>query len=483
MIKKGFGLLQRVGKSLMMPVSVLPAAGLLVALSRLMMQGKDASEITDFSAGFLAVLGRIFYEAGMAVFGNLPLIFAVGVAIGFAGGAGVAGLAAVIGYLSMTNVIAGVEHMRGLDAPVQTGVFGGIYMGLFSAYLYNKFHKTKLPQVLGFFSGKRLVPIITAFMALVSGVVLSFIWPPIQNQINVLGISVSNSYLGPSFYAAVKRALIPFGLHHVYYQPFLYEFGQFTTATGEVVHGEFTRYYAGDPTAGRFMASEYPMMLFGLPAACLAMWLRAKPHKKKLVSGIFLSGALTAIITGITEPIEFAFIFVAPLLFVVHIGLTFLSGMLTTYFGIRAGYTFSASLIDLVLSYFNAENLPYMVLVGLIIGALYFISFYVLIGIFDFKTPGREDDTEDDKTEILSASEKARKVLVALGGSDNIVTIDACITRLRLTVKEEDLVDVDALKGLGAAGVLKVGGGSVQAIFGTEAEMLKDDIKELLGIS
>lgn len=479
MIKKGFSILQRVGKSLMMPVSVLPAAGLLVALSRMMMQGKDATEITSFDAGLLAVVGRVFYEAGIAVFTNLPLVFAVGVAIGFAGGAGVAGLAATIGYISMMNVISGIEHMRGLDSPIQTGVFGGIYIGIVAAYLYNRFHKTKLPQVLGFFSGKRLVPIITAFAALLSGVAFAFVWPPIQEGINQLGMRVSESYLGPSFYAAVKRALIPFGLHHVYYQPFLYEFGQFTTAAGEVVHGEFTRYYAGDPTAGRFMASEYPMMLFGLPAACLAMWLRAKPAKRKIIGGVFLSGALTAIITGITEPIEFAFIFVAPLLFVVHILLTFLSGMLTSYFGVRAGYTFSASLIDLALSYFNAENLPYLVLIGIVIGALYFVTFYFLIGIFDFKTPGREDDTEE-QTASLSASEKAKEVLQALGGSENIITIDACITRLRLTVEDENLVDTEGLKSLGAAGVLKIGGGNVQAIFGTEAEMLKDDIKLLI---
>ena len=479
MFKKSFSLLQRIGKSLMMPVSVLPAAGLLVALSRLMMGGADASSVTSLDAGLLAVLGRVFYEAGIAVFANLPLVFAIGVAIGFAGGAGVAGLAATVGYVGMINVLNGLQEIRGIENKIDMGVFGGIYMGLLAAYLYNRFHKTKLPQVLGFFSGKRLVPILTAFAALISGVAFAFIWPPIQANINAFGIMVSESTYGPAFYAAGKRALIPFGLHHVYYQPFLYEFGQFTTATGEVVRGEFTRYFAGDPTAGRFMAAEFPIMLFGLPAACLAMWLRAKPEKRVAVGGVLLSAALTSIITGITEPIEFAFIFVAPLLFVFHVGAAFLSGILTNLFEIRAGYTFSASLIDLGLSYFNAQNIIMLFVVGLIIGALYFCAFYFLIPIFNFKTPGREDeDVEVEKN--LTTSDKAKKVLAALGGKENIMNIDACITRLRLTVNNEEQVNSDELKKLGAAGVLKIGGGNIQAIFGTEAEILKDEIKTLL---
>lgn len=479
MFKKSFGVLQKVGKSLMMPVSVLPAAGLLVALSRLMMNGKDASSIKSFEDGIIPVLGRIFYDGGIAVFENLPLVFAVGVAIGFAGGVGVAALAATIGYVGMIKVISGIQVVRGLTVDINMGVFGGIYMGIMAAYLYNRFHKTQLPQILGFFSGKRLVPIITAFVALISGVLFAYIWPPIQTAISNFGIMVSESTLGPAFYAAGKRALIPFGLHHVYYQPFLYEFGQFKTAAGEIVRGEFTRFYAGDPTAGRFMASEFPIMLFGLPAACIAMWLRARPQNRKAVGGVLLSAALTSIVTGITEPIEFAFIFVAPLLYVFHVCGAFISGLLTNLFGVRAGYTFSASLIDLVLSYFNSANIIYFLVVGLIIGALYFVVFYFTIKIFDFKTPGREDDRKEGDEEYTT-SYKAERVLDALGGGDNILDIDACITRLRLQVKDENLVNDKGLKELGAAGVLKVGGGSVQAIFGTEAEMLKDDIKALL---
>lgn len=480
MFKNFFSVLQRIGKSLMLPVSVLPAAGLLVALSRVMMGGQDASTVVSMDAGMLAVMGRVFYEAGIAVFANLPLVFAIGVAIGFAGGEGVAGLAAAVGYVGMTQVVNGMQQVRGIEKPINMGVFGGIFMGLLAAYLYNKYFRTQLPQVLGFFSGKRLVPILTAFAALVSGVVLSFIWPGIQDAINQFGASVSQSTLGPAFYAAGKRALIPLGLHHVYYQPFLYEFGEFTNAAGEIVKGEFTRYYSGDPTAGRFMAAEFPLMLFGLPAAVLAMILRAKPEKRKLVAGGLISAALTSIITGITEPIEFAFIFVAPLLYVFHVAAAFVSGILTNLFSIRLGYTFSASLIDLVLSYFNAGNPAALLIVGAIIGLLYFTVFYITIPMFDFKTPGRDDDDSSSSSSEGTTSNKAIQVLEALGGKENIQNIDACITRLRLTVADSERVDVARLKGLGAAGVLKAGGGNVQAIFGTEAEALKDEIKAIM---
>ena len=421
MFKKFFSVLQRVGKSLMLPVSVLPAAGLLVALSRVMMGDLDVSQITSLDVGFIPVLGSIFYSAGIAIFENLSLVFAIGVAIGFAGGSGVAGLAAVVGYFSMTNVLATLQVVTGSASPIDMGVFGGIYIGLFAAYLYNKYHKTELPQVLGFFSGKRLVPILTAIVALFSGILFAFLWPPIQDAINTFGASISDSAFGPAFYAGGKRALIPFGLHHVYYPPFLYEFGEFVTAGGEILRGDSVRYFAGDPTAGYFMASEFPIMLFGLPAACLAMWLRAKPEKRALVGGGLLSAALTSIITGITEPIEFIFIFLSPVLYVFHVVGAFISGFLTNLFGVRAGYTFSASLIDLVVGYFNTENVLALLIIGLIIGAFYFCGFYFLIPILDVKTPGREDedleiDENSSENPAVGSSDKAAAILEAFGG-------------------------------------------------------------------
>ncbi|MTI69828.1 MAG: PTS glucose transporter subunit IIA [Firmicutes bacterium] len=476
---KLFSIMQKIGKSLMMPVSVLPAAGLLVALGRMLQNVTETSngEITN---ALLNGFGKVIFSGGLAIFEQLPVVFAIGVAIGFAGGAGVAGLASVVGYFTMTNVINVIGDLRGLEMSINTGVFGGIIIGLVSAKLYQKYYKTKLHPVLGFFSGKRLVPIVTAATALGLGLLFGFIWPPIQSQINAFGKAVMSSDLGPAFYAAGKRLLIPVGLHHVYYPPFLYEFGEFITESGKVLHGETTRYFAGDPSAGRFMAAEFPIMLFGLPAATLAMYLRADKKRKKAIAGIMIPAALTSIITGITEPIEFAFIFVAPILYVFHVGAAFISGLLTNYFNIHLGYTFSASLIDYVVGFFNQQNSIYLfTVVGPIIFALYFVVFFWLIKVLDLKTPGREDNSEEE-LEKVSASEKAKEVLKALGDAQNIDGLDACITRLRLTVNDSSKVDKKRLKNLGASGIVDAGGGNFQVIFGTESDQLKEDINEII---
>ncbi len=272
-----FSLLQKLGQSLMVPVSVLPAAGLLVAIGRLLQEQKHLPVIKG--------IGDVAFSGGIAIFEQLPTLFAVGVAIGFSGGAAVSGLAAVAGYFILVNVLKTTSTLQGLTLTLNTGVFGGIMIGLISAAIYKKFHETRLPPFLGFFSGKRLVPILTAAAALVLGLLLSVVWPPIQQGINTFGFWIMGSELGPSFYASIKRLLIPVGLHHVFYPPFLYEFGEFVSSTGEVFKGEAARYYGGDPSAGRFMASEYPMMLFGLPAASLAIYLRAKPLREKPLGG------------------------------------------------------------------------------------------------------------------------------------------------------------------------------------------------------
>ncbi|MGK5089217.1 glucose PTS transporter subunit IIA [Bdellovibrionota bacterium FG-2] len=467
-----FATLQRVGQSLMVPVSVLPAAGLLVAVGRMIQKMTENKLLHAF--------GDICFTGGIAIFEQLPVVFAIGVAIGFTGGAAVAGLASVVGYFTLINVLKAVGDARELSMAINTGVFGGIIIGLLSATLYKKFHQIKLHPVFGFFAGKRFVPIVTAGASILVAIVLGFVWPPIQSGINSFGISVMASDYGPAFYAAVKRLLIPVGLHHVYYPPFLYQFGEFVTESGKVLHGETARYFAGDPTAGRFMASEFPMMLFGLPAAAFAMYLRADASRKKAVAGIMLSAALTSIVTGITEPIEFAFIFVAPILFVFHVLAAFASGVLTGMLDIHLGYTFSASMIDFGLGFFNSKNSLYLfTIVGPLIGLTYFSVFYTLIGWLNLKTPGREE-LEEQALDVVEGSERAGEILIALGGAANIRDLDACITRLRLQVGDAGMVNQARLKQLGAAGIMNAGGGSLQVVFGTQSDQIKEEIRSLI---
>lgn len=473
---KAFTVLQKVGQSLMIPVSVLPAAGLLVALGRIL---KDNFE----AASLIHKIGEVFFSGGLAIFEQLPVIFAMGVAIGFTAGAGAAALAAGAGYFTLLNVLKVISGFSPNELAINTGVFGGIAAGGVSAYIYNRYHTTTLPQVLGFFSGKRLVPILASAACLILGLLLGVFWPPIQSGIHNVGMLALNSDLGPAMYAAGKRLLIPLGLHHVYYPPFLFEFGEFVNAAGQTLKGDSPRFFGGDPTAGRFMAAEFPIMLFGLPMAALAMVLRAKPERRKAIAGIMVSAGLTSIITGITEPIEFAFLFVAPILYVFHVGLAFLSGILTYQFDIHLGYTFSASLIDFVLGFFNQKNsLSLWLIVGPIIGALYFGVFYTLIPMLNLKTPGRETDDELAATAAnssLQGTSRAAAILAALGGTGNIESIDACITRLRLVVKTTTTVNRDALKNLGCSGVM-ITGQNIQAIFGVESDKIKDQIKAVM---
>lgn len=457
-MKKLFAVLQKIGKSLMLPVSVLPAAGLLLRFGQ-----PDLLNIPYMA------------KAGDVIFGNLPMIFAVGVAIGFSGGEGVAALAAVVGQLILEGIIK-VASANG--SAINMGVFGGIIIGLIAGSLYNRFHNIKLPQILGFFGGKRFVPIITSVAALIFAIIGVNIWGPIQNGINTFAGWATTSPFGPAFYAAGKRLLIPVGLHHMYYPAFLFQFGEYT-ANGVKYFGDSARFFHGDPTAGVFMASEFPILMFGLPGAALAIIAAAKKENRAKISGMMISAAFVAFLTGITEPIEFSFIFVAPLLFVFHVLAAFSAGLVTHFLQIRLGYTFSASFIDYLLGFKFAGH-PFLIwIVGLIYFALYFVVFYFSIKIFNFKTPGRDDDDTDSAPLNLKGSERAAKILEAIGGKDNIEVLDACITRLRLTLKNVSIVDKSMLKALGAAGVLTAGN-SVQAIFGTEAERIKDEIKGII---
>ena len=488
-MKKLFSILQKIGKSLMLPVSVLPAAGLLLRFGQ-----PDLLNIPYMA------------KAGDVIFGNLPMIFAVGVAIGFSGGEGVAALAAVVGEFILEGIIKvasanaatalAMKAAQGkgmtLDAfmltsnyadivrstTINMGVFGGIIIGLIAAVLYNKYHNIKLPQILGFFGGKRFVPIITSVASLIFAIIGVNIWPHIQSGIDVFARWASNSILGPAFYAAGKRLLIPVGLHHMYYPPFLYQFGQYVS-NGVTYLGDFARYFHGDPTAGVFMASEYPILMFGLPGAAIAMIAASKKENRKKVAGIMISAAFVSFLTGITEPIEFSFIFVAPILFVFHVLAAFLSGIITSLLHIRLGYTFSASFIDYLLGYKFAGKPLLIWPIGIAFFLLYFFVFYFVIKAKNLKTPGREDESSSLEEINISTSDRAHNILASLGGACNIQVLDACITRLRLTVNDVNKINKNSLKALGAAGVM-IAGNNVQAIFGTEAEGLKEEIKEII---
>ncbi|WP_085524153.1 glucose-specific PTS transporter subunit IIBC [Tuberibacillus sp. Marseille-P3662] len=502
MFKQLFGVLQRIGRSLMLPVAILPAAGLLLGIGTALSEEQTLAVIPALKADWVQLLATVLESSGDIVFSNLALLFAVGVAIGLADGAGSAGLASIVGYL-IFNVAMGA--FKGIEASdiegskaftevlgiptVQTGVFGGIIIGVLAAVLYNRFHNIELPQYLGFFQGKRFVPIVTAFSAFIVAGLMIVIWPPIQGGLNAFSHFMldQNRTLAAFIFGVIERSLIPFGLHHIFYSPFWFEFGTYVSKSGEVVHGDqaiFMKQIKDNVplTAGTFMTGKFPFMMFGLPAAALAMYHEAKPQHKVYVAGIMGSGALTAFLTGITEPIEFAFLFVAPLLFAIHCIFAGLSFMVMHILGVKIGMTFSGGLIDYLLFGVlpNQTDWWLVIPVGLALAVVYYFGFRFAIRKFNLKTPGREDD-EDESGEhtTVEGAELPRKVLAGLGGSDNITHLDACITRLRVSVADKGEVSKDELKNLGASGVLEVGN-NVQAIFGPKSETLKGQIQEIM---
>lgn len=472
MFKKAFQILQQLGRALMTPVAVLPAAGLLLRFG-----DKDLLNIP------------IIKDAGGVVFDNLPLIFAVGVAIGLAGGEGVAGLAAVIGYLILTVTLDNMGKLLGLQPPyegaehlIDMGVFGGIIIGLLAAYLYKRFSSIELHPVLGFFSGKRFVPIITSVSSLVIGVIFSFVWPLIQNGINAASSLIADSTVGLFFYATIYRLLIPFGLHHIFYTPFYFMMGEYTDpSTGNTVTGDLTRFFAGDPTAGRFMMGDFPYMIFCLPAVALAIIHTARPEKKKMISGVMISAALTSMLTGITEPVEFSFLFVAPVLYLINSILAGVIFVVCDLFHVRHGYTFSGGGIDYVLNYGLSTNGWVVIPVGIVFAFIYYYLFRFAILKWNLKTPGRDtdEDGQNEEKAPVAKDQLAFHVLQALGGQQNIANLDACITRLRVTAHQPSKVSKDELKRLGAVGVLEINN-NFQAIFGTKSDALKDDIKTIM---
>ncbi|QAS54507.1 N-acetylglucosamine-specific PTS transporter subunit IIBC [Halobacillus litoralis] len=453
--------LQKIGKSLMFPIATLPAAALLVRLGM-----EDMLDIPFMTA------------AGNGILENLALIFAIGIAMGFAkDGSGAAALAGAIGYLVLTN---GIES---INDEVEMGVFAGVLAGVVAGMLYNRFHDVKFPEFLSFFGGKRFVPIVTSGAMVVLAFVLGYLWVYPQYALDATTSWILNAgELGVGVYGVLNRLLIPVGLHHVINAFIWFDFGSFTTASDEVVRGEINRFLNGDPNAGYFLAGFFPIMMFGLPAACLAMYMAAKKHRKAAVGGMLLSIALTSFITGVTEPIEFSFMFLSPLLYVVHSILTGVAMVLAFMLDIRHGFGFSAGLIDYVLNFNIAQNPLLLLVIGLVMGVIYFVVFYFLIVKLDLKTPGREDDdelAEEETTEASSGYEaKATKYLQALGGSENIKSLDYCTTRLRLQMENRDNADEKALKRLGSRGVMKVGKNNLQVVVGTTVEFLATAMKK-----
>lgn len=533
---KAFAQLQKIGKALMTPVAILPAAGLLLAFGQ--------PNVWD---------SKLIADAGGIIFANLPLLFAVGSAIGLAGGDGVAGLASIVSLLIM-NVVMGITTKAGEIIPLaakakealagnmssealnqivdgysklgdqwanqvanlpvqdaiqhiadqglkyanvlgtptlQTGVFGGILAGAIAAVMYNKFYKIELPSYLGFFAGKRFVPIATAALSFVIGLGFPYLWKPIQTGLAALSVIGTNPTAFSTFiFGLIERALIPFGLHHIFYSPFWFEFGEWTNHAGQLFRGDNAIFFAklqdnvsSFGTTGAYMTGKFAFMMFGLPGAALAMYKQADPKRRKAAAGILFSAALTSFLTGITEPIEFSFLFVAPVLYGIHCLIAASSFMLMHILNVRIGMTFSGGLIDFISFGVAPNKTPWylVIAVGLVFFVLYYFLFTFFIKKYDLPTPGREKHTDDNKAAAVgTGADLAENVLVALGGKENIVSVDACITRLRLEVKNTDKVDETKLKGLGAAGVLKVGTNGVQAIFGSKAQFISNDINEML---
>ena len=554
--------LQRIGKAIMLPIAALPIAGILLGVGGALLGIAGLSNAPAIYEPLIAFVNipavtavlTVMKNIGDIVFGNLPVLFAVGVAVGLAKkDKGTAALASVFGFIVMNQVVStllalGVTQL-GVLTPDSVGeygtyvttnlgiftlnmsVFGGIITGIVTALLHNKFCTIQLPPVIGFFSGARFVPIITSLTMALVGAVLAFAWPVVQDGISMLSTFVKNAGpFGTFLYGLIERALIPFGLHHVFYTPFWY--GSFVEANVlvngsiQTVAGANTAYFvqlssmtdlvgASASTMSeivngttRFMAGKFPLMMFGLPGAALAMYKAANPSKRKVVGSLLATAALTSFLTGITEPLEFTFLFVAPVLYVVHCVLAGLAYMLMGVLNVFIGMTFSGGFIDYALFGLlpAGAGVPTKWLTVLLVGIVYFIVyyfvFYFMITKFNLKTPGRDENEGETKlytkadfqnskggaTEAAAPktsgkgeiAEKAPLVLAALGGEENIVSVDACITRLRVEVKDKANVNKDELKNLGAAGVVEVGNG-IQAIFGAKADAYKNAINEILG--
>ncbi|WP_322968675.1 PTS N-acetyl glucosamine transporter subunit IIABC [Klebsiella pneumoniae] len=462
------GFFQRLGRALQLPIAVLPVAALLLRFGQ-----PDLLNVP-----FIA-------QAGGAIFDNLALIFAIGVASSWSkDNAGSAALAGAVGYFVMTKA------MVTINPEINMGVLAGIITGLVAGAVYNRWAGIKLPDFLSFFGGKRFVPIATGFFCLILAAIFGYVWPPVQHAIHSGGEwIVSAGALGSGIFGFINRLLIPTGLHQVLNTIAWFQIGEFTNAAGAVFHGDINRFYAGDGTAGMFMSGFFPIMMFGLPGAALAMYLAAPKARRPMVGGMLLSVAITAFLTGVTEPLEFLFMFLAPLLYLLHAVLTGISLFIATALGIHAGFSFSAGAIDYVLMYSlpaASKNVWMLLVMGVVFFFVYFLLFSAVIRMFNLKTPGREDKAADVVTEEANSNTEegltqlATSYIAAVGGTDNLKAIDACITRLRLTVDDSAKVNDAACKRLGASGVVKLNKQTIQVIVGAKAESIGDEMKKVV---
>ncbi|MBE6100694.1 MAG: PTS sugar transporter [Selenomonas ruminantium] len=464
-----FKRLQEIGKALMLPIAVLPAAALLLRLG--------ATDVLDIP--FIA-------KGGGAVFDNLPLIFSIGISVGIAkDGSGAAGLAGGIGYLVL------VGAMSAIDATLNMGVLAGIISGIEAGCLYNRFHNIRLPEFLGFFGGSRFVPIATALSSIALALVFGNVWGTCQSVIQGIGEWIIGAgAVGTFVYGVLNRLLIPVGLHHILNSFIWFVFGEYTTPAGVVATGDLNRFFAGDPHAGMFMAGFFIMMMFGMPAVALAMYYAAPAAKRPEIAGMLASVAFTSFLTGITEPVEFMFMFISPVLFGIHAVLTGLALAVAYSFGILHGFGFSAGFIDYIMNYGLATKPLYILPLGLVFGAVYYAVFSWAIRHYDLPTLGRYEEekmaaaAEETRTapaEETAESGRARQVAAALGGFENLLVIGNCATRLRLEVADPELVDEGALKALGVRGVFRAGK-NVQVVIGTQVEFLAGEMKRLKNI-
>lgn len=478
---------QKLGKSLMLPVACLPVCGILMGIGYILAPAAMAGEVQGFTAGGLAyTIGFFLIKAGGALIDNMSWLFAVGIAIGMADdNDGTAGLAGLVSMFMITSLLSSgtVAGLTGQEADPAFGKivnqFIGIVAGLIGANCYNKFKSVRLPDALAFFSGKRAVAIFTALFSIVAAAILFFIWPVVYGALVALGKTfIGMGAVGAGIYAFFNRLLIPFGLHHALNSVFWFDvagindLGNFWGNTG--ILGQ----------TGMYMTGFFPFMMFGLPAACLAMYHTAKPSRKKIAYGLLVSAAFCSFFTGVTEPIEFAFMFLAPGLYVVHALLAGITAGITVALPIRAGFSFSGGAVDMVLSSFTplAQNPWLLIPVGIAVGALYYVVFRFVITKFNLKTPGREDDDEDETRVVLANNDftaVAKLILEGVGGPSNITSIDNCITRLRLEVKDYTRIDEKKIKSAGVAGVIRPSKTSVQVIVGTQVQFVADEFKKL----
>ncbi|HIY18308.1 MAG TPA: N-acetylglucosamine-specific PTS transporter subunit IIBC [Candidatus Blautia avistercoris] len=479
--------LQKLGKSLMLPVACLPAAGILMGIGYMLAPAAMAGEVAGFTTGGAAyTIGFFLIKAGGALIDNMSWLFAVGVAVGMADESdGTAGLAGLVSWLMITKLLSSavVTGLTGAEAdPAFAKIenqFIGILAGIIGSTCYNKFKNTKLPDALSFFSGKRAVAIVTAAFSIIAAAVLFFVWPIIYGALVKLGEAfLSLDAVGVGLYVFFNRLLIPFGLHHALNSVFWFDIAGIN---------DLSNFWAGTGTLGEtgmYMTGFFPFMMFGLPMACLAMYHMAKPEKRKAVFGLLASAAFCAFFTGVTEPIEFSFMFLAPALYVVHAAIAGVTAAITVALPVRAGFSFSGGAVDLFLSSFTplAQN-PWLIIpIGIAVGVIYYIIFRLVIKIFNLKTPGREDeDTDETKVQLANDdfTEIARIVLEGVGGKENVTVIDNCITRLRLEVKDYTLVDEKKIKSAGVPGVIRPSKTAVQVIVGTKVQFVADEFKKL----